>query len=220
MLRRCGRREASPRTPRTSAAASGPRRHCLRMRTRAGLRVRPERVCATPRPAWRGGRPRRLLVPTLAARRGGAPPVGTHRPGPRPRLWPPPDSGRRWPIDSLSGPSSGPPPCRCPGSLRTRRTPCPSGTRSRRPGGRGYKRRPFPTASQIHTARRAQTESRAHGSRRRIGTGAGPETQSATTASHVGASTSPRTCSGRRAPGGCQRGPAEQYKGRAARWDL
>lgn len=147
MLQRCGHREASPRTSRTSAAASGPRRHSLRMRTRAGLLPRPEHACAAPRPAWRGERPRRLLVPTLAARRGGATPVGTHRRGPRPRLWPPPDSGRRWPVDSLSGPSGGPPPCRCPGSLRTRRTPCPSGTRSRRPGGRGYKRRPFPTAS-------------------------------------------------------------------------
>lgn len=177
--------ESRPGTTRTGRAANVLGRHCLRMRTRTNAQehagaaaslARRRRTCGTHCPAPHTvsltGPGRR--APTTASRTrtgrgshsprgGGAPPVGTHRPGPRPRLWPPADSGRRWPVGSLSGPSSGPPPCRCPGSLRTRRTPCPSGTGSRRPGGGDYKARPFPPASRLHTTAAPTNRSAAPG---------------------------------------------------------
>lgn len=119
-------------------------------------------------------------------RGSGAYPVGTHHPGPQPRLWLLADSGRRWPVGSLSGPSSGPPPCRCPGSLRTRRTPCPSGT------GRRLQGAAFPTASQQPSQAEAPPP-QSNCCR------ASEDSLSAASARYVSASTSARMGSGRSA---------------------
>lgn len=81
------------------------------------------------------GTPARAASGPGARRRRPLPaPVGTYRPGPRRRLWPPPGSWRRRPGGSPSAPGAAPRPCRCRASPRRRRTLGASwaGSRARR----------------------------------------------------------------------------------------
>lgn len=95
--------EASPCTPRAPAQPQRPEAALPAHAHTRGLRVRPG-TSAPPSPSMAGRAPKTASrTHTGRAKRGVRPPVGTHRPGPRPRLWPPPDSGRRWPIDSPLG---------------------------------------------------------------------------------------------------------------------